>query len=47
MSVKDMRKAIHEVYYFGRSNKWTSKVAAMPDKQVVAVYLSFRKRGLV
>jgi hypothetical protein len=47
MSTGQMRKAIHDVYYSGKPNKWTAKVARMSDNQVLAVYLSFKKRGLV
>lgn len=44
MSVPQMRAIIREVYC---TNSWKAKVDKMPAKQVCAVYLSFKRRGLI
>ena len=44
LTVNEMRKAIEKVY---KGDKWKRQVAAMPDRQVIAVYCSFVQRGLV
>lgn len=42
-----MRTAIKTVYGKGRLSKWTTRCDKMPDKQVVAVYYSFKERKLL
>lgn len=46
MSSKAMRAVLlgHSIY---RGYRWTNKVMKMSDKQVVAVYNSFLRRGLI
>jgi len=44
MSVKEMRDAIRQVY---DTDTWRYKVSKMKEGQVIAVYFSFKKRGLV
>jgi len=39
-----MRAIIRDVY---QGQKWYDKVDAMKPNQVIAVYMSFKKRGLV
>lgn len=46
MSVDDMRYSLSKVYG-PKAYNWKKKVACMPNNQVVAVYLSFVKRGLI
>lgn len=42
MSIEQMRDAISKVH---KSHWWKSKVANMPDNQVIAIYYSFLERG--
>lgn len=41
MSIEQMRTAISKAYM------WKNKVKNMPDKQVTAIYLSLKKRGVI
>lgn len=42
METREMRRRISEVY---SSLKWKERVANMPDYQVYAIYMSFKKSG--
>lgn len=44
MSVVDMRNIISQVY---KGFKWKCKVDKMSDQQVTAIYLSFKRKGVV
>lgn len=44
MSVVDMRNIISQVY---KTNSWRTKVAAMSEAQVIAVYISLKNRKKV
>lgn len=44
MSVPQMRATIREIY---ATDSWKRRVDKMPAKQVTAVYLSFKQRGLI
>ena len=44
MSNEAMRAEIRNVY---KTDTWKWKVDRMPNKQVLAVYLSFKRRGKV
>lgn len=44
MSTEEQRTAISKVY---SSEKWQRTVENMPEDQVVAIYLSFEKRGML
>ncbi len=44
LSVIDMKNAILKAY---RGDKWVWKVSRMSDAQIIAVYLSLKKRGKV
>ena len=46
MSINEMRYCIARAYG-PRAYKWKAKVERMSDNQVLAVYLSFVRRGLV
>ena len=41
MSTEQMRAEISKAY------KWKNKVAKMSDKQVIAIYLNLKKRGVI
>ena len=43
MNVETMRSEIAKVY---TGNGWKKKVKNMPENQVVAVYLNFKKTGM-
>ena len=44
MTVEEQRTAISKVY---PTEKWKNKVENMPEDQVIAIYLTFQKRGLL
>lgn len=44
MNVDQMRDVVIQVYL---SDKWKTKVAAMSDSQVIAMYFSFKKTGRI
>lgn len=44
MSVNEMRKRIRKVY---QSATWQERVDQMPEEQVIAIFYSFLRRGLV
>ncbi len=44
MEIWQMREIIREVY---TTYTWHQKVKKMPPKQVIAVYMSFKKRKLI
>ena len=45
MSVEEMRQAIARAY--PKSRSWQSKVSRMAENQVIAIFLSFKSRGLL
>lgn len=45
--VQVMRQLVKTAYSKGMINGWTYKCDTMPAKQVIAVYYSFKKRGLI
>lgn len=44
MEIWQMRQIIQNVY---TTYSWKIKVCKMPPQQVIAVYMSFKKRGLI
>ena len=44
MTVEEQRTAISKV---SPTEKWKNKVENMPEDQVIAIYLTFQKRGLL
>ena len=44
MTVEEQRTAISKVY---PTEKWKNKVENMPEDQVIAIYLTVQKRGLL
>lgn len=46
-SAKQIREALKNVSKYRNSKNWHRKVDKMDDSQVYAIYISFRKRGLI
>lgn len=44
MTPAAMRKAVSDAY---SSAEWKQKVKYMPSTQIVAIYTSFRQRGII
>lgn len=46
-NISQLREVLKEVPKYYKNKNWQRKVDKMTDSQVIAVYLSFRKRGLI
>ena len=46
-NIEQLRDAIKEVPTYKKSQSWAKKVDKMPDDQVIAIWISFKKRGLI
>lgn len=47
MNTNLMRKELKNITKYKYSQSWIDRVNAMPEKQMMAIYFSFRKRGIL
>jgi hypothetical protein len=46
-NINQIRDVLKKVYAYRHSKTWAKRVDKMADAQVLAVYISFQKRGLI
>jgi hypothetical protein len=46
-NIKQIREVLKNIYAYRHSKTWAKRVDKMADAQVLAIYISFQKRGLI